>query len=202
MRVGRGRAVLLRLALLVLVADRAAPAGGASPLADIGPAPAVVLTDAAGKPFDLARLRGKAVLVSFVYTTCGGTCPATTYTLTRVRRALERAGLWGKRVEFVSITLDPARDRPEVLAEYARIYDADPGTWHFLTGPADAVARVIAAWDMWVKPGPAGALDHPSRIFLLDPVGRQREIYSLEFLRPAAVVGDVESVLSEWSGRP
>jgi protein SCO1/2 len=202
MRVGRGRAVLLRLALLVLVADRAVLAGGASPLADIGPAPAVVLTDAAGKPFDLARLRGKAVLVSFVYTTCGGTCPATTYTLTRVRRALERAGLWGKRVEFVSITLDPARDRPEVLADYARTYDADPAAWHFLTGPPDAVARVIAAWDMWVKPGPAGALDHPSRIFLLDPRGHEREIYNLEFLRPAAVVRDVETVLAEAADQP
>jgi protein SCO1 len=173
-----------------------------SPLADIGPAPATVLIDAAGKPFDLAGLRGKAVLVSFVYTTCGGTCPATTHTLTRVQQALEEAGLWGTRVEFVSITLDPARDRPEVLARYARVYDADPAAWHFLTGSPDAVARVIAAWDMWVKPGPNGMLDHPSRIFLLDPRGHRREIYSLEFLRPAAVVRDVETVLSAPADPP
>jgi protein SCO1/2 len=170
---------------------------GTSPLADIGPAPTVVLTDGAGRPFELARLRGKAVLVSFVYTTCGGTCPATTHTLYRVQQALKEAGLWGKRVEFVSITLDPARDRPEVLANYARIFDADPAAWHFLTGPPQDVARVIAAWDMWVRPGPAGALDHPSRIFLLDPRGHRREIYSLEFLRPAVVVRDIETILAE-----
>jgi protein SCO1/2 len=194
--------IVLILALVSLLSTGAVPAVAGSRLADIGPAPAVALTDAAGKPFDLARLQGKAVLVSFVYTTCGGTCPATTHTLTRVQRALEQAGLWGKRVEFVSITLDPARDRPEVLADYARIYDADPASWHFLTGPPDAVARVIAAWDMWVKPGPAGTLDHPSRIFLLDPRGHQREIYSLEFLRPAAVVRDIETVLSEAAGQP
>src|SRR5207302_10583206 len=132
--------------------------------------------------------RGKAVLVSFVYTTCGGTCPATTHTLYRVQQALKEAGLWGKQVAFVSITLDPARDRPEVLANYARIFDADPAAWHFLTGPPQDVARVIAAWGMWVKPGPAGALDHPSRIFLLDPRGHQRELYSLERLRPALAV--------------
>ena len=84
-------------------------ARGSSPLADIGPAPAVVLTDAAGKPFDLARLQGKVVLVSFVYTTCGGTCPATTHTLYRVQQTLKEAGYWGNRIEFVSITLDPAR---------------------------------------------------------------------------------------------
>jgi protein SCO1/2 len=174
----------------------------ASPLADIAPAPAVVLTDAAGKPFDLSRLQGKAVLVSFVYTTCGGTCPATTHTLYRVQQALKEAGLWGKRVEFVSITLDPTRDRPEVLAAYARVFGADPAAWHFLTGPPDAVARVIAAWGMWVKAGPAGMLDHPSRIFLLDPRGHQREIYSLEFLRPAVVVSDVETLLAEPARRP
>ncbi len=64
------------------------------------------------------------------------------------------------------------------------------------------MARVIAAWGMWVKPGPAGVLDHPSRIFLLDPGGHEREIYSLEFLRPAVVVADVETLLAEPAGHP
>jgi len=104
-----------------------------------------------------------------------------------------------KEVEFVSVTLDPARDKPEVLANYARTYEADPATWHFLTGPPDAVSRAIADWDMWVRPGPGGALDHPSRIFLLDPRGHQREIYNLEFLRPADVARDIASVLGEAS---
>src|SRR5438105_1063398 len=77
-----------------------------SPLADIGPAPDVALIDAAGRPFRLADLRGKAVLVSFVYTTCTGSCPATTQTLSRVQQTLREAGLWGRRIEFVSISLD------------------------------------------------------------------------------------------------
>jgi protein SCO1/2 len=199
MAAGHGKAVVLALTsgLTLLAAGSGQLARGASALADIGPAPGVALTDQAGKPFDLARLQGKAVLVSFVYTTCGGTCPATTHTLYRVQQALREAGLWGKRVEFVSITLDPARDHPDVLAGYARVFDADTSAWHFLTGRPETVAQVIAAWGMWVKPGPAGALDHPSRIFLLDPRGHQREIYSLEFLRPAVVVSDVETVLAE-----
>jgi len=198
--IGRGARVALLLGGVCLLSS--AGVRGSSPLADIGAAPSVVLTDAAGKPFDLARLQGKVVLVSFVYTTCGGTCPATTHTLYRVQQALKEAGLWGKRIEFVSITLDPARDRPEVLAGYARVFDADTAAWHFLTGPPDAVARVIAAWGMWVKTGPAGTLDHPSRIFLLDPRGHQREIYSLEFLRPAVVVRDVETLVAEPAGPP
>jgi protein SCO1/2 len=196
----RGATILL-LGLALAAGQPPRGDAGESPLADIGPAPAVVLTDAAGKPFDLAGLRGRAVVVSFVYTTCTGSCPATTATLVRVQRALREASLWGGRVAFVSITLDPERDRPEVLAAYARAFGADPAAWHFLTGPPDDVARVIAAWDMWVRPGPSGALDHPSRIFLLDPGGHQREIYSLEFLRPATVVRDVETVLAESTSK-
>ena len=105
-----------------------------SPLADIGPAPRTVLVDSAGKPFDLASLKGKVVLVSFVYTTCNGVCPATTASLSRIQKSLEQAKLWGNSVEFVSITLDPKRDTPEVLSRYAQLFGADSARWHFLTG--------------------------------------------------------------------
>ncbi len=168
-----------------------------SPLADIGPAPDMALTRADGASFSLSELRGKAVLVSFVYTTCSGSCPATTLHLTRVHKALKAAGLWGERVQFVSITLDPARDTPRVLTAYAQGYGADTGSWHFLTGPPDRVMKLIGEWGMWVKNGPNGQLDHPSRIFLVDPKGRQREIYNLETFLPRAVVEDVRAVLGE-----
>src|SRR5262249_42027487 len=132
------------------------------PLADIGPAPEVALIDARGRPFRLSDLRGKAVVVSFIYTTCGGSCPATTREMARVQGALKEAGLWGKDVAFVSISLDPARDTPEVLSAYGRAYGADPAAWHFLTGPADRVERVIRSWDMWARRNASGVLDHPS----------------------------------------
>jgi protein SCO1 len=168
-----------------------------SPLADIGAAPRTVLIDSAATPFDLASLKGKVVLVSFVYTTCNGVCPATTASLGRIRKALEQAGLWGSSVEFVSITLDPRRDTPEVLKRYAQLFGADPVCWHFLTGPEPEVESVIAAWGMWAKIGATGTLDHPSRIFLLDPQGRQREIYNLEFLKADSVLQDVRGLLAE-----
>jgi len=183
----------------VLAVMAGARPGDRAGLADIGPAPAsdVTLTDQAGKPFALDRLRGKAVVVSFVYTTCNGTCPATTSSLARVQDALKKAKLWGDHVEFVSISLDPARDTPAVLSSYARTYHADLSAWHFLTGEPDQVGKVIAAWGMWARFGPSGVLDHPSRIFLVDPKGRQREIYSLEFFKPETVVDDVKTVLSD-----
>ena len=172
-----------------------------SPLADIGPAPRVKLTDAEGKPFDLEKLRGKCVLVSFVFTTCNGTCPLTSRAMAGCRDALKEASVWDGNVEFVSITLDPTHDTPEVLKTYSGIYDADPKTWHFLTGSTAEVDLVVAAWGMWARRNASGVLDHPSRIFLVDPKGRQREIYSLEFLKPEAVVKDVRGLLDEAAGR-
>lgn len=183
------------LATLWIVGLFAVGSAQSGPLADIGPAPRTVLVDSAGKPFDLASLHGKVVVVSFIYTTCTGVCPATTQAMVRVRNTLREAKLWGSSVEFVSITLDPGRDTPDVLRQYAKLFRADDPSWHFLTGPPEEVRSVIAGWDMWVKAGPTGALDHPSRIFLLDPRGHRREIYNLEFLTPEAVLDDVRRLL-------
>lgn len=171
--------------------------GDDSPLAVIAPAPEVKLTDADGKPFDLARLKGKCVLVSFVYTTCNGSCPLTSSTMAQCREALEKQKLWGRDIEFVSITLDPSHDTADVLKTYAGIYDADPASWHFLTGSTEDIDRVIKKWGMWAKRDAKGVLDHPSRIFLVDPRGRQREIYNLEFLSPDGLVKDVQGLLLE-----
>jgi protein SCO1/2 len=151
-----------------------------------------------GAPLRLADLRGKVLLVSFIFTTCNGTCPATTHRLGQVQQELKTRGLLANdRVRLVSITLDPARDTPEVLKRYQRLYDADPAVWHFLTGPPEQVAKIIAAWGMWVKPAANGQLDHPSRVFLVDRQGRVREIYDLTFLKAAWVAEDIELLLRE-----
>jgi protein SCO1 len=174
-----------------------APPAKPTRLADIGQAPRTVLADSDALSFDLSSLRGKVVLVSFVFTTCNGACPATTQTLVRIQQALRKAKLWKNSIEFVSITLDPKRDTPEVLAHYARLFGADLPAWHFLTGKPAQVAAVIKAWGVWVKSDSTGVLDHSSRIFLLDRQGHQREIYNLEFLKAESVLEDVRDLLRE-----
>ena len=173
-----------------------------SQLADIGPAPPIRLIDQSGQPFDLASMQGKVVVISFIFTTCNGSCPATTATLYQTQEAFKKAGIWGGKVAFISISLDPERDSPEVLTRYARSYGADLDHWKFLTGTNDQVQRVLKSWDMWAKLGPGGVLDHPSRIFLIDRRGRQREIYNLEFLKPTAILHDVRMLMKEMPEIP
>jgi protein SCO1/2 len=169
-----------------------------SRLAVIDPAPDFALTTQDGGRLKLSDLRGKVLLVGFIFTTCNGSCPATTHRMAAVQERLKARGLdKGDAVQLVSITLDPARDTPEKLRGYMRLYDVDPANWTFLTGPPDTVARTISAWGMWARPVADGQLDHPSRIFLVDRQGRIREIYNLGWMKPAWVVEDIELLLKE-----
>jgi protein SCO1/2 len=160
-------------------------------------APGFDLIDQNGKKTSMAAFKGKVLLVSFIFTTCSGSCPATTHRLARVQEELHKRGLVAKGVHLVSISVDPARDTPEVLKGYMRLYDIDPATWTFLTGSSAKVADTLAAWGMWAKPAANGQLDHPSRIFLIDRRGRVREIYNLDFLRTPWVMEDIEALLRE-----
>jgi protein SCO1/2 len=190
---------MFTLVLLTSLCADAAP--NASRLAVIRTAPDFTLTTQAGAPLRWEDLRGKVVLVSFVFTTCNGSCPATTHRMSRVAGALADQGLLkDDRVRLLSITLDPARDTPEALRKYMKAYDADPAHWTFLTGPREQVEKVQAAWGMWAKPAANGQLDHPSRVFLVDGQGRVREIYNLDFFKPTWVLEDVQWLLEEADG--
>ena len=172
--------------------------GAPSHLATIRPAPEFTLTAQDGKEVRLRDLRGRVLLVGFVFTTCNGSCPPTTSRMVQVQQRLkDRGRLKDDRVRLLTITLDPKRDTPEALTRYAKLFDADTSTWSFLTGAAERVAKVHAAWGMWTKPAANGQLDHPSRVFLVDSKGQIREIYDLGFLKPAWVVEDIEALLKE-----
>jgi len=160
-------------------------------------APDFELIDQSGKRVRQADFKDKVILVSFIFTTCNGTCPATTSRMAKIQEHFHQRGLLERGVRLVCISLDPARDTPEVLRGYMRLYEADSSSWSFLTGPPDNVAKAIAAWGMWAKPAANGQLDHPSRIFLVDRKGQIREIYNLEFLRVPWVTEDVELLLKE-----
>src|SRR5262249_19785374 len=116
------------------------PAGG--PPGPGAPPPLRLLVQT-GHPPALADLHGKLVLLDFVYTHCPGPCPILTGVHADLQRALDPATR--ARMHFVSISLDPVRDTPAALREYAAKRGADLADWSFLTGPPDAVATVLPA---------------------------------------------------------
>jgi len=85
-------------------------------------------------------LKDNVVVISFIFTNCQGACPLMTRNLTMIRdmlRESERAG-----IKFVTISLDPVRDTPAAMKEFAQTHDADQEGWLFLTGKPDNVNSV------------------------------------------------------------
>lgn len=103
--------------------------------------PNVVLTTHDGKQvrFYDDLVKDKFVTINMMYTTCKATCPLTTANLVRVQKLL--ADRVGRDLFMYSITLDPVRDTPEVLKEYAKTFGVGAG-WKFLTGNPDDIERL------------------------------------------------------------
>ena len=84
-------------------------------------------------------IRGKIVVISFIYTSCRDICPLVTARLAQVEEKLGE--LAGKEVHFVSISIDPENDTPQKLKEHADAFRVGPG-WQFLTGKRDDIAFI------------------------------------------------------------
>jgi len=164
------------------------------PLAASGdPAPDFALVDQDARPVSLTALRGKVVLLDFVFTSCPGPCPILTGILRDVREGLSPADR--ARVQLVSITLDPERDTPEVLREYASQRKIDPQGWSFVTGPIADVDAVARAYGVGSVRAPSGEIDHTVATFLIDGEGRIARRYLGTTHEPAAIRADVVELL-------
>lgn len=133
------------------------------------PAPAFSLVDQGGQALALSDLAGRALLLDFIFTRCSGPCPILTSTHLAAQRALEPA--LKARTRFLSITLDPAYDTPEVLAAHARARGVDLAHWSFLTGAPEDVAQVVRSFGVGNTRAADGELNHSVVTFLIDQQG-------------------------------
>jgi protein SCO1/2 len=164
-------------------------------LPKIAPAPEFTLTSQDGALVALADLRGKVVAVTFIYTLCGTTCPVLTPMMSFVQDQLGPD--FGKRIAFVSITVDPERDTPEVLKEYAQAFGANLAGWAFLTGDPDAIRDVRRRYGVFAAKMADGGLDHTFLTSIIDPHGILRVQYIGVRFDPDEFRHDLLSLLQE-----
>ena len=132
-------------------------------------APPFRLIDQEGAPFDLVSLRGRAVLLDFIFTTCTGPCPILTMAHARLQRRIP-PGL-RDRIHFVSISVDPLNDTPANLKRYARSHDAELDRWSFLTGDREEVDAVLRAYHVGQVRLPDATINHTVVTYLIDQEG-------------------------------
>lgn len=131
-------------------------------------APTFKLVDQDNKPFDSDSLRGKVWTASFFFSKCQGVCPAMMGRVKALQKVTD-----DPNVEFVYFTVDPSRDTPEVLHQYAQEANADSKRWHMLTGSDLEMKRIAAAFKLPYST-PA---EHSGKILLVDPNGKVQSFY-------------------------
>jgi|GEM_PF-216308 len=155
------------------------------------------LIDRSGRTVVRSELRGKMVVVGFVFTSCGVECTISGMTMAKVQSLL------GNRddVRLVSLTVDPLTDTPEVLNRFAEKLDAKPEDWLFLTGERTNVFQILQTSFLATdeKDGmvpmalPAGRLPLVSRMYLLDGEGQVRAAFDARSeATPPAVLAAIE----------
>jgi len=161
----------------------------------VGPAPQFALTAETGKRVALADLRGKVLAVTFIYAACTDTCPLLTAKMAEIQRRLGRD--FGPRIRFVSITVDPEVDTPEVLRGYAKAHGANAEGWSFLTGTRGEIAEVLRRYGVYARKNERGGVDHLFLTSLIDRSGMLRVQYLGVRFDPDEMQRDLENLLRE-----
>lgn len=148
-------------------------------LGSFGAVPDFSLTERSGRQLGLADLKGKIWLANFIYTHCKDTCP-----LQSAEMAILQTDFVSEPdVRLVSISVDPARDTPQVLSAYADRFRADSERWFFLTGQTEEIHRLaqggfrlsaVPASDVGQK---GNEILHSPRFVLVDGKTRIRGYY-------------------------
>ena len=160
------------------------------------PVPNASLIDETGKPVQLDSMKGSVTVYDFIFTSCAATCPIMTNNMRALTPRVEKDA----PVRFVSISVDPARDTPQVLSDYARRVRNDP-RWTFLTGDRQTIIDLsvkgfkLAAGD----PAPGGeALLHSSRFAVADKHGVIRAYYdAMDGTAPEQVAKVIDQLVDE-----
>lgn len=157
------------------------------------PAPALVLHNYTGpRPVSLAQFRGRAVLVTFVYTHCPDVCPLIISNLATAQREL---GARARHLQILAVTVDPRRDTPAVIGPYLRARDA-AGRMDYLLGSRAALRRIYRAWKVSVQFGHDAQVNgHSAIVYGITASGRLAVVYP-STVSAAQLVHDVPLLAS------
>ena len=169
---------------------------GLDPGSSLGgvPAPDITLRNQFGQPMSLHQFRGKVVILAFADSQCTTVCPLTTMSMVEARQLLGPAG---RQVQLLGVDANPrATSVPDVMA-YSRAHGM-VNQWDFLTGPLAQLQAVWRSYHIAVQIQ-AGQIDHTPALLVIDPQGREREIYLTQM--SYASIGQAAQILAGEAAR-
>jgi len=186
--------------------DYEPPAPGSYLLPVIKSAADGEVLDADGHALRLADLtRAQVTVMSFIYTRCGQTCPYATGVLNQLYRLSSHDRVLADSLRLISLSFDPSADTPAKMRAYGELAQNETraAEWRFLTTASqDQLTPILNAYGQSVQRkqnpnDPTGPLQHNLRVFLIDRLGRVRNIYSAGTLDVRLVLADVRTLLME-----
>ncbi len=152
------------------------------------------LTDHNGRARTLADFRGKVVLVNFGYTQCPDVCPTT---LADLASAMKKLGADASQVQVLFVTVDPKRDKPELLRQYLPAFDP---AFLGLYGDPAATSKVTREFKIYAQERPGKTpdsytVDHAAQTFVFDRQGKLRLVMGYG-MAPEAIASDVRILLN------
>jgi protein SCO1/2 len=165
------------------------------------PVPAVAFLDQHGQPRTFEAWRGRAVVMTFIYTRCPFPtfCPLMDRHFAAIQREVADDPRLRDRVHLVSVTFDPAYDTPAVLRAHARELGADASLWTFLTGDRDDIDAFAARFGVAIARTAQNPTDvtHTLSTAVIDPDGALVTVYRGAEWTPQDVLHDLEALVLE-----
>jgi protein SCO1/2 len=152
--------------------------------------PDTAFVDQRGRPFRFSQLRGQDAILAFVYTRCQDPrmCPL----ISAKFNALEHR-IGTRKIHLVEVTLDPAYDRPPVLARYGKMFGADPNHWTLAVGDADPTLDFAAQFGITAFPDPNIGIIHAENTVEIDADGRIQNMITETSWQPDEILADIDA---------
>ncbi len=136
----------------------------------------IVLATMNNESFDFSKTEKKIKLVEFMYTHCPDICPTTTLKMNQLKKDLEEEGVFGDKIQFLTVSIDSYRDTPEVMKSHMSHFEIkDDGNWIFLTGDPNHIKedqkdieRLANTFQFQYRDPGDGFYVHSTFVFLVD----------------------------------
>jgi protein SCO1 len=160
--------------------------------------PDTALIDQSDRRRSFSEWKGTLTLITFIYTNCPlpNFCPLMDQNFATIQRVLTEDPALKDQVKLVSVTFDPEHDTPKVLAAHAKMRQADPAVWTFLTGDSATIGKFVARFGVATLASDVpGQVTHNLRTVLIGRDGRIIKFYTGNAWTPGAVLADMRAAV-------
>ncbi|HLO10816.1 MAG TPA: SCO family protein [Pseudoneobacillus sp.] len=136
-------------------------------------------TNQDGKTFGLGDLKGKVWVADFIFTSCADVCSPMTFNMRKLQEMVKDEGI--NNIEFVSFSVDPTVDTPEMLKKFGGNFKVDFSNWNFLTGYKQEEIENLALKSFKAlvkKPNQGDQVIHGTDLYLVGPEGKVLKYYT------------------------